>query len=284
MTQLAAAGVVPAVGHTDADAAPPGPRWTGCSSSGLGADAPWSPTSSTACRRCTIAHPARSPRRSGPRAAARPSSRSSATGSTSRRRRCGCSSRPSVRTVCALITDAMAASGMPEGRYTLGGREVVVEDRTARLADGGSIAGGVATLLEVVRWCVAEVGVPLADAVTAASRTPAAVLGLDRHRRARGRPAGRPARRRRRASSRYACCAPDAGWLGGEARDACAVQRLRSRDRAGAARSHGLAGSARREGLCPARVRTPADLAEPVSRPAVTRRLDACLSRTTGST
>ena len=30
----------------------------------------------------------------------------------------------------------------------------------------------------MVRWCVAEVGVPLADAVTAASRTPAAVLGL----------------------------------------------------------------------------------------------------------
>jgi N-acetylglucosamine-6-phosphate deacetylase len=78
----------------------------------------------------------------------------------------------------ALITDAMAASGMPEGRYSLGGREVVVEGRTARLANGGSIAGGVATLLDVVRWCVAEVGVPLADAVTAASRTPAAVLGL----------------------------------------------------------------------------------------------------------
>ncbi len=71
----------------------------------------------------------------------------------------------------------MAASGMPGGRYTLGGRDVVVEGRTARLADGGSIAGGVATLLEVVRWCVAEAGVPLADAVTAASATPAAVMG-----------------------------------------------------------------------------------------------------------
>ena len=77
----------------------------------------------------------------------------------------------------ALITDAMAASGMPDGRYRLGGREVVVEGRTARLADGGAIAGGVATLLEVLRWCVTEVGVPLLDAVTAASRTPAAVMG-----------------------------------------------------------------------------------------------------------
>lgn len=77
----------------------------------------------------------------------------------------------------ALITDAMAASGMPDGRYRLGGREVVVEGRTARLADGGAIAGGVATLLDVLRWCVTDVGVPLLDAVTAVSRTPAAVMG-----------------------------------------------------------------------------------------------------------
>jgi N-acetylglucosamine-6-phosphate deacetylase len=78
--------------------------------------------------------------------------------------------------VC-LVTDAMAASGMPDGGYTLGGREVTVADRTARLADGGSIAGGVATLLDVVRWCVRDVGVPFADAVVAASRTPADVMG-----------------------------------------------------------------------------------------------------------
>jgi N-acetylglucosamine-6-phosphate deacetylase len=72
----------------------------------------------------------------------------------------------------------MAASGMPDGSYTLGGREVRVADRTARLADGGSIAGGVATLLDVVRRCVAEAGIPLLDVVTAASVTPAQALGL----------------------------------------------------------------------------------------------------------
>ncbi len=77
-----------------------------------------------------------------------------------------------------LVTDAMAASGMPDGGYTLGGRDVVVADRTVRLADGGSIAGGVATLLDVVRWCVAEAGIPLLDAVMAASVTPAQTLGL----------------------------------------------------------------------------------------------------------
>ena len=78
-----------------------------------------------------------------------------------------------------LVTDSMAASGMPEGSYTLGGQEVVVADGTARLVEGGSIAGGVATLLDVVRWCVHEAGISLLDAVTAASATPARTLALD---------------------------------------------------------------------------------------------------------
>jgi N-acetylglucosamine-6-phosphate deacetylase len=78
----------------------------------------------------------------------------------------------------ALITDAMAASGMPDGTYALGGQDVIVSGRTARLAEGGSIAGGVATLLDVVRWCVQSAGVPLPDAVTAASSTPSQTLAL----------------------------------------------------------------------------------------------------------
>ncbi len=77
-----------------------------------------------------------------------------------------------------LITDAMAASGMPDGTYLLGGQEVTVAERTARLTEGGSIAGGVATLLDVVRWCVFQAGIGLLDAVTAASRTPARTLDL----------------------------------------------------------------------------------------------------------
>src|SRR5674476_1218555 len=78
----------------------------------------------------------------------------------------------------ALITDSMAASGMPEGTYTLGGQDVVVSGRTARLAGGNSIAGGVATLLDVVRWCVQCAGIPLLEAVTAASATPSQALAL----------------------------------------------------------------------------------------------------------
>jgi N-acetylglucosamine-6-phosphate deacetylase len=77
-----------------------------------------------------------------------------------------------------LITDAMAASGMPDGAYTLGGQDVVVSGRAARLAEGGSIAGGVATLLDVVRWCVQSAGISLLDAVTAASCTPGRTFAL----------------------------------------------------------------------------------------------------------
>jgi N-acetylglucosamine-6-phosphate deacetylase len=77
-----------------------------------------------------------------------------------------------------LITDAMSASGMPDGTYTLGGQDVIVSGRTARLAEGSSIAGGVATMLDVVRWCVQSAGIPLLDAVTAASYTPSQTFAL----------------------------------------------------------------------------------------------------------
>lgn len=105
----------------------------------------------------------------------------------------------------ALVTDAMAAAGMPDGDYTLGSAPVVVRDGVARLASGpaapemadaapgtaapGPIAGGTAHLLDVVRAVVAA-GVDLVDAVTAATATPAGVLGrpdigaLEPHRRA----------------------------------------------------------------------------------------------------
>lgn len=77
-----------------------------------------------------------------------------------------------------LVTDAMAAAGMPDGDYELGPRHVRVRGGVARLADGDDapLAGGTAHLLDVVRRC-ALAGVPLTDAVTAATRTPAGVLG-----------------------------------------------------------------------------------------------------------
>ncbi len=79
----------------------------------------------------------------------------------------------------ALVSDAMSASGLKEGDHTLGGRRVEVRVREARLSNGGSLAGGVSTLLDQVRWCVTELGIDLADAVTAATLTPARALSLE---------------------------------------------------------------------------------------------------------
>ena len=78
----------------------------------------------------------------------------------------------------ALVTDAMAAAGMADGAYELGPMRVTVAHGVARLTEGGAIAGGTYHLLDVVRETV-EAGVPLVDAVRAASWTPAGVLGLD---------------------------------------------------------------------------------------------------------
>ncbi len=79
-----------------------------------------------------------------------------------------------------LVTDAMAATGMPDGDYRLGPLAVRVGDRVARVlgVDGstGAIAGGTAHLVDVVRTTTTH-GVGLAAAVRAASATPAAVLG-----------------------------------------------------------------------------------------------------------
>lgn len=76
----------------------------------------------------------------------------------------------------ALVTDAMAAAGMPDGAYRLGSQDVTVAGGIARLTHGGAIAGGTAHLLDIVRTTVAG-GVPLVDVVQAAATTPATVLG-----------------------------------------------------------------------------------------------------------
>lgn len=76
-----------------------------------------------------------------------------------------------------LITDAMAAAGLGDGRYELVGHEVWVKDGEARQVNG-TIAGSTATLDRCVRNMVTHVGMSLADAVRMASMNPAAVIKL----------------------------------------------------------------------------------------------------------
>jgi N-acetylglucosamine-6-phosphate deacetylase len=75
-----------------------------------------------------------------------------------------------------LITDAMAAAGMPDGSYRLGPQQVTVSGGVARLATG-AIAGSTVTMAGVVRRALAA-GLPVTDVAHAASTTPARVSGI----------------------------------------------------------------------------------------------------------
>jgi N-acetylglucosamine-6-phosphate deacetylase len=76
----------------------------------------------------------------------------------------------------ALVTDAMAAAGMADGDYDLGGQGVTVADGVARLARNGSIAGSTLTMDKAVRHAVGA-GISIVDAARMAATTPAAVIG-----------------------------------------------------------------------------------------------------------
>ncbi|MFD2767597.1 N-acetylglucosamine-6-phosphate deacetylase [Micromonospora eburnea] len=77
----------------------------------------------------------------------------------------------------ALITDAMAAAGMPDGEYELGGQAVTVADGVARLSRDGAIAGSTLTMDAALRHAVAA-GVTLPDACRMVATTPARAIGL----------------------------------------------------------------------------------------------------------
>jgi len=74
----------------------------------------------------------------------------------------------------ALVTDAIAGAGMPDGAYFLGGLEIGVRDGVAR-GNGDILAGSALTMIEAVRN-VHELGIPLSEAVAAATAVPARVL------------------------------------------------------------------------------------------------------------
>ncbi len=76
----------------------------------------------------------------------------------------------------AFVTDAMAAAGVTDGSYDLGPVRVRVVGGVARLVEGDVIAGGTSHLIDVVRRAVGA-GVSLVDAVRCASVVPASVLG-----------------------------------------------------------------------------------------------------------
>ena len=76
-----------------------------------------------------------------------------------------------------FISDSMRATGMPDGRYTLGGLEVNVVGNRATLVSDGALAGSATNLPDCVRTAVKTMDIPLETAVACATMNPAKSLG-----------------------------------------------------------------------------------------------------------
>ena len=76
-----------------------------------------------------------------------------------------------------LVTDAVAALGMPPGPFRLGEQEVTLGPDGVRLPDG-TLAGSALALDEAVRNLVAFTGCAAHEAVATVTSTPSRVLGL----------------------------------------------------------------------------------------------------------
>jgi N-acetylglucosamine-6-phosphate deacetylase len=79
-----------------------------------------------------------------------------------------------------LITDAISATGMPDGRYRLG--EFEVEVNGDRCQHEGKLAGSVLTLDRAVRNIMSFAGWKLQQAVRLATLNPAQLLGISNER------------------------------------------------------------------------------------------------------
>lgn len=78
-----------------------------------------------------------------------------------------------------LISDSLRATGMPDGRYPFGGQEIEVHGPRATIAGHPeTLAGSVTSLMGCMRQAV-KFGIPLADAVRAASYNPAKAIKID---------------------------------------------------------------------------------------------------------
>ena len=75
-----------------------------------------------------------------------------------------------------LVTDAMSATGMPDGEYTLGGFQVHVAD--GRAMARGVLAGSVLTLDRALKNFVEFTGAPIEQALRLLTTNPAAMTGL----------------------------------------------------------------------------------------------------------
>jgi N-acetylglucosamine-6-phosphate deacetylase len=77
-----------------------------------------------------------------------------------------------------LVTDAIEATGLPDGDYRLGVRRISVVDGRATLPESDTIAGSTLTMGRALRNAVELCGLGVEDAARMASTTPAELLGI----------------------------------------------------------------------------------------------------------
>lgn len=79
-----------------------------------------------------------------------------------------------------LVTDATAGAGLPDGsRFSLFGRDCLVEDGVCLLADRSALAGSASRMIDLVRTMVMKASVPLHEAIRMATENPARAIGLE---------------------------------------------------------------------------------------------------------
>ena len=77
-----------------------------------------------------------------------------------------------------LVTDGSSATGMPDGKYRLGSKSILVRNGVCR-DEAGNLAGSTLTLDRAVRNLLDCLDVPLHEALIAASATPARCMGIE---------------------------------------------------------------------------------------------------------
>ena len=76
-----------------------------------------------------------------------------------------------------LVSDGLSATGMPDGKYMLGDFEITVRNGVCRNADG-VLAGSTLTLDRALKN-IANLGVPLQNALRMLTLNPASLLGIE---------------------------------------------------------------------------------------------------------
>ena len=77
----------------------------------------------------------------------------------------------------SIVTDSMAAMGMPSGKYMLGNHQVTVDENKSTIEDG-TLAGSIITMNNAIRTMMQATGAPLAEVLPTVTRNPALLLNL----------------------------------------------------------------------------------------------------------